>query len=117
MNNMIMILIAIAAILFSLIGYSFLNIYVLRKFKPNKWIVLASAIVMFVCPVVINATTKTQNLIVNLVFSVICFILFLWFFDLFQYGKNKKNVKQKEIKIKPKAKPNRAKQLNNEKKK
>ncbi|GKX66772.1 hypothetical protein [Inconstantimicrobium mannanitabidum] len=117
MNTVIMILIAIAAILFSLIGYSFLNIYVLRKFKPNKWIVLASAIIMFACPVVINAITKTQNLIVNLVFSIIFFILTLWFFDLYKYGQNKKNVKQKEIKIKPKAKPNRAKQSNNEKKK
>lgn len=112
MSTLIQILIFIAIALVALFGYSFLNIYVLRKFRPNKWIILAIAILMLVCPFIITIATGHTNIIVQLVFSIAFILLILWFIDLHQYGKNKKNIKQKEIQIKPKAKPNRAKKNN-----
>ncbi|SHF10913.1 hypothetical protein [Clostridium fallax] len=83
--------------------FNILKIFVFSKITINKWIVLAASIVAFIIPIVIGVNQR----IVTLIFSGIFVILFLWFLDLLQYGPKK----EKKIKIKPKAKPNRIKNM------
>lgn len=93
-----------------LVIYNLLKIYVFSKIKVNKWIVLTSAVIIFMVPIILPL-----NLPWNLwtyIPSGIFVILLLWFMDLSGFSgrsryenKNKKN----EIVMKPKAKPNRIK--------
>lgn len=99
-------------ILFALVVFAIFNllkIFVLNKITINKWFVLIAAIIAFVLPIVFNV----KGYITTSIFSAIFVILLLWFLDLMQYGTKKK---EKKIKIKPKAKPNRLKHMNKEKK-
>ncbi|RXI42069.1 hypothetical protein DP129_00210 [Clostridium tetani] len=91
----------------TIIIYNVLNIYVLSKYKPNKWIIFALAIAMLVGPKAIKP--GFYNTIPGLLVSIVFIILFLWFIDLFKNDKYEMKNKEKDIKIRPKAKPNRAK--------
>nr|WP_246582990.1 hypothetical protein [Clostridium simiarum] len=86
-----------------------LNVYLLKKIKVNKWIILALAILVFFLPIFFNNFNLNQYILVP-VQSILFVILLLWFFDLVSMGKVKK---EKQIKIKPKAKPNRVKNMSN----
>jgi hypothetical protein len=100
------------AIIF-LVVYTQLKVRVLVKFHPNKWSILATAVMIFFVPTFIAAyykynlnTTPWQYLQ-----SALFIIFFLWFMDL-QNGAMyripvRKNIKN-DVVIKPKAKPNRA---------
>lgn len=98
-----------------IIIYNVLKIYVLQKYKPNKWVIFALAIASLTGPSMIRPGFNAT--IWGLIPSAIFVILFLWFFDLFNEeryaGKSQKN----NIKIKPKAKPNRVKENENKDKK
>lgn len=97
----------------TIIIYNVLNIYVLSKYKPNKWIIFALAMAMLVGPQAIKP--GFYNTIPGLLISVVFIILFLWFIDLFKSDKYEMNKKEKDIKIRPKAKPNRIKHNNKDK--
>ena len=77
--------------------------FIFSKVKINKWIPLSIAIVLFIVQVLLGTTHKYFSYVVS-VFSV---SFFLWFMDIIQTGGPKK--KEKQIVIKPKAKPNRVK--------
>jgi len=77
--------------------------YVFTKVRINKWIPLAIAIVLFAAQIFLGA----MNRYVTIVISIFAVIFFLWFMDIMQTGGPKK--KEKQIEIKPKAKPNRVK--------
>lgn len=77
--------------------------YVFSKLHVNKWIPLVIAIVLFV----IQAFAGTINTYVSSGISILAVLFFLWFMDITQTGGPKK--KDKQIVIKPKAKPNRIK--------
>lgn len=77
--------------------------YVFGRVRINKWIPLAIAIVLFVVQIFFGAVNKY----LTIVLSIFAVIFFLWFMDIMQTGGPKK--KEKQIVIKPKAKPNRAK--------
>lgn len=91
--------------------YSVAKIYVLSKLKVSKWIVLGLAIFFFVfsaMPILNN------NEILTITKSGIFIFFFLWFFDLASGSMDKMNKASKgnkNIKIRPKAKPNRVKHL------
>lgn len=119
-------LIAFAVII--LIFYNVAKTLVLSKIKANKWIVLISAILVFILSSVIPVLLKLQlqGTIFQIIFAAIFIFLFLWYLDLAGFNKkyennnntyswNKKN-KKNDIVIKPKAKPNRVKNLNRDNK-
>ena len=84
--------------------------YIFSKVRINKWIPLAIAIVLFILQVIV----KSQNVLVNMIFPIVTVWFFMWFIDIQSTGGPKK--KEKKIEIRPKAKPNRAKHIQNEKK-
>lgn len=98
------------AIIF-IVVYGLLKKYVLVKFHPNKIIILLLAVISFLIPgaVAIVLKKNMNNSILQYISSGFFVIFFLWFLDLhngIMYGRGKN--KAKDIKIRPKAKPNRA---------
>jgi hypothetical protein len=89
-----------------LVIYNLLKIYVISKIHANKWVVLASAVIMFMIPIFLRL-----DLPWNLIPSAITVILLLWFMDLSGLTGKRYVAKSKkdEIVMKPKAKPNRVK--------
>ncbi len=81
--------------------YTILRVYVLHKLKVNRWIIFALAIIVFLVPSLLSL----QGLLWVSIQSGFFVLLFLWFVDLTKIQK----IKDKQIKIKPKAKPNRVK--------
>jgi general stress protein CsbA len=77
--------------------------YVFTKVRINKWIPLAIAIVLFAAQIFFGAMNRSFTIVI----SIFAVIFFLWFMDIMQTGGPKK--KEKQIVIKPKAKPNRVK--------
>ncbi|WP_291649062.1 hypothetical protein [Clostridium sp.] len=84
--------------------------YVFSKVRINKWIPLAIALVLFLAQFFI----KTNNMWINMGLTLVIVWFFLWFFDIQSTGGPKK--KEKKIEIRPKAKPNRVKHMQNQKK-
>lgn len=84
--------------------------YVFSKVRINKWIPLAIALVLFVPQVVY----RPSNPWLNMGLTLLTVWFFLWFFDIQNTGGPK--MKEKKIEIRPKAKPNRAKHIQNQKK-
>ncbi|GAA0764134.1 hypothetical protein SDC9_41436 [bioreactor metagenome] len=84
--------------------------YVFSKVRINKWIPLAIALVLFVA----QFFFKLSNMWLNMLLTLVIVWFFLWFFDIQNTGGPK--MKEKKIEIRPKAKPNRAKHIQNQKK-
>ena len=103
MNTFLSIGMMIVFAIIVLVIFNLLKIFVLSKLNINKWIVLTLAIISFI----ISLLGGTLNNYFTLIFSGIFLIFMMWFIDLLQYNSN--NKKEKKIKIKPKAKPNRIK--------
>jgi hypothetical protein len=91
--------------------------YVLKKFvfsrlKISKWIPLAIAIILLAAQFLL----KIQNGIQGVTITALTLLFFMWFLDINQGGGPVAVKKQKQIEIRPKAKPNRVKNLNKDKK-
>lgn len=108
--NILMILAIVATVT---IGFGVLNIYVLNKVKINKWIVLVIAILLLCVPAAVTMISGQVYLWVQIITSILVGICVLWFIELFRTDKYTKKHEEKKIVIKPKAKPNRAKQFKN----
>lgn len=98
------------AIVFIVI-YGLLKKYVLSKLHPNKIVILALAVISFLLPGIVAVVVKKNmnKSILQYISSGLFVIFFLWFLDLHNgvmYG-NGKNRRDKDIKIRPKPKPNR----------
>ena len=91
-------------LLFALtLGVSFLGRkYVFSKVRINKFIPLAIAIILLVIQMFL------PNIVITMTILTVTF--FMWFLEIQATGGPKK--KEKEIVIRPKAKPNRVKHLN-----
>ena len=96
-------------LLFALtLGVSFLGRkYVFSKVRINKFIPLAIAIILMFLP---NIVSWGSNIIVVITMTILTVTFFMWFLEIQATGGPKK--KEKEIVIRPKAKPNRVKHLN-----
>lgn len=104
-NNLLIIFVMSIAIF---IAYSVANVYFLSKLKVNKWIVLTASIVFLLIGLVLPAFS--DNVILNYVPTAIFVFLFLWYADL--SGISSIAVPKNTTKtsaIKPKAKPNKLK--------
>lgn len=85
--------------------------HVFSKVRINKWIPLGISVALFVLQVMF----KTNNPWITMAFSLVIVWFFMWFIDIQATGGPK--AKEKKIEIRPKAKPNRAKHLQNQNKK
>lgn len=90
--------------------FNLLKIFVLSKISINKWIVLGIAIVVFILPIAL----RIQTTIASTVSSGLFVILLLWFMEIHQGTAKKKQ--ENKVTIRPKAKPNRVKNMNKDKK-
>jgi hypothetical protein len=97
-----------------LVVYNLLRVHVLSKIKVSRWIVLTAGLVVFIVPIFISAVmrVKLNPTLLNYVQMPLFVFFFLWYMDLMGVGASR-NLKsnKNDIKIKPKAKPNRVKHL------
>ena len=84
-------------------GYLLCKEFIFGKVRISKWIPLSIAIILFIAQIFLGATNKY----ISSGLSIFAVLFFLWFMDIMQTGGPKK--KEKQIVIKPKAKPNRVK--------
>ncbi|MDZ5034670.1 hypothetical protein [Clostridium perfringens] len=84
--------------------------YVFSKVRINKWIPLAISLVLFALQFFIK--TANINMWLNILLTLVIVWFFLWFMDIQTTGGPKK--KEKKIEIRPKAKPNRVKHMQNQ---
>ena len=101
-------------LLFALtLGVSFLGRkYVFSKVRINKFIPLAIAIILLVVQMFLPSIVSWgSNIIVVVTMTILTVTFFMWFLEIQATGGPKK--KEKQIEIRPKAKPNRVKHLNN----
>lgn len=107
-----------------LVVYNFIKPYLLSKVKINKWIVLVIAFLALVLPnIIMSSAGINPNSSQFLVWipSGIFILFFLWFMDLSGFGGKRNNTtssfgkkgNKKDVVIKPKAKPNRVKNKDN----
>lgn len=103
MNIFITIITFILMLVIALAAYALCRKFIFSKVRINKWIPLTIAIILFI----IQIFAITLNQYVRSAISLLAVLFFLWFMDIMQGGGPKK--KEKQIVIKPKAKPNRVK--------
>ena len=77
--------------------------FIFAKVRIIKWIPLSIAIILFGAQIFLGSTNKY----LSAGLSIFAVLFFLWFMDIMQTGGPKK--KEKQIVMKPKAKPNRVK--------
>ena len=87
--------------------------YVFSKVRINKYIPLGIAIVLFILQIFMPAILGKNIVWVSFLLTILTVTFFLWFMDIVTTGGPKQ--KEKKIEIRPKAKPNRVKHLNNAK--
>ena len=99
-------------LLFALtLGVSFLGRkYVFSKVRINKFIPLAIAIILLVVQMFLPSIVSWGSNIIVVTITILTVTFFMWFLEIQATGGPKK--KEKEIVIRPKAKPNRVKHLN-----
>ena len=85
------------------VAYVLAKKYIFGKVRIIKWIPLSISIVLFAAQIFLGQTNKY----LSSGLSVFAVLFFLWFMDIMQTGGPKK--RDKQIIIKPKAKPNRVK--------
>lgn len=83
--------------------------FVYSKIKINKFIPLGISIALLA----VQFFYVKENVILNFILTLVILYFFLWFMDIQATGGPKN--REKEIVIKPKAKPNRVKNLNKDK--
>lgn len=83
--------------------------YVFSRVRVNKFIPLGIAIALFLIQLFLPKIMPESNIWVSMVFTIVTVTFFLWFLDIQTTGGPKK--KEKQIEIRPKAKPNRVKHL------
>ena len=83
--------------------------YVFSKVRINKFIPLGISIALFLIQLFLPKIMQEQNMWVSMVFTIVTVTFFLWFLEIQTTGGPKK--KEKQIEIRPKAKPNRVKHL------
>lgn len=102
MNILISILLFVAMFLALGVAIYLCDRFIFKKVRINKFIPLAIAVVGLICGFILNKVSVIPSVIVTFISA----IFLSWFLKLQQSGGVKV---QKNIKIKPKAKPNRVK--------
>ncbi len=104
LSSVAVIVVMLAVILGS---YGLCKKFIFYKVRINKYIPLAIAVVLFVIQLIGG---KKINPYLSYGITYFAVLFFLWFMEIVQSGGPKKM--EKQIKIKPKAKPNRVKNRN-----
>lgn len=95
-------------------GIMFLgNKFIFSKVRINKYILLGIAIATLILQMFMPVILGKNIFWVSFLLTIITLTFFIWFMNIQTTGGPKK--KEKKIEIRPKAKPNRVKHLNNAK--
>ncbi|MCI9070987.1 hypothetical protein [Clostridium sp.] len=95
-------------------GIMFLgNKFIFSKVRINKYIPLGIAIATLILQMFMPVILGKNIFWVSFLLTIITLTFFIWFMNIQTTGGPKK--KEKKIEIRPKAKPNRVKHLNNAK--
>lgn len=86
--------------------------YVFSKVRINKWIPLGISIVLFIVQLFLPRFIAEPNMALTMTLTIVTVTFFLWFMEIQTTGGPKK--KEKQIEIRPKAKPNRVKHIKNQ---
>ncbi|MCE5220629.1 MAG: hypothetical protein LLF98_04995 [Clostridium sp.] len=105
MSSLITIISFIVMFAIILVAYVLCKNFVFGKVRINKWILLSISIILFIAQILLSTTNKY----ISIGLSIFALLFLLWFMDSIQTGGTKK--KEKQIVIKPKAKPNRVKKI------
>ena len=92
------------------LSFTFGRKYIFSKVRVNKWIIFAISVALLLLQVIV----KPENPWITMLFAIFTIWFFMWFIDIQSTGGPKK--KEKKIEIRPKAKPNRAKHIQKQKK-
>ena len=112
MGNFLSTLLYFIVLLAIVFGIMFLGRkYVFSKVRINKYIPLGIAIVTFILQLFMPVMLGKDVFWVSFLLTILTVTFFLWFMDIQATGGPKK--KEKQIEIRPKAKPNRVKHLKN----
>lgn len=103
MDILFSILYFIAMVAIILGGFVLAKKYVYSRIKINKYIPLLISLVILATQIII----QNEGQVISSILTVIAVLFFGWFWDIYQTGGITKS--DKNIKIKPKAKPNRVK--------
>ena len=114
MGNFLVTLLYFLVLLVAVFGIMYFgNKYVFSKVRINKYIPLGIAIALFILQIFMPVILGKNIMWVTFILTILTITFFLWFMDIVTTGGPKK--KEKKIEIRPKAKPNRVKHLNNSK--
>lgn len=114
MGNFLGTLLYVLVLLVAVFGIMYFgNKYVFSKVRINKYIPLGIAIALFILQIFMPVILGKNIMWVTFILTILTMTFFLWFMDIVTTGGPKK--KEKKIEIRPKAKPNRVKHLNNSK--
>lgn len=114
MGNFLGTLLYVLVLLVAVFGIMYFgNKYVFSKVRINKYIPLGIAIALFILQIFMPVILGKNIMWVTFILTILTITFFLWFMDIVTTGGPKK--KEKKIEIRPKAKPNRVKHLNNSK--
>ena len=112
MGNFLSTLLYFIVLLAIVFGIMFLGRkYVFSKVRINKYIPLGISIVTLILQLFMPVMLGKDVFWVSFLLTILTVTFFLWFMDIQATGGPKK--KEKKIEIRPKAKPNRVKHLNN----
>ncbi|BCZ48314.1 hypothetical protein psyc5s11_43810 [Clostridium gelidum] len=90
------------------VAYVVAKKYIFVKVRITKWIPLSISIILFAAQIFADKIFPYEiTKYISYGLSIFAVLFFLWFMDIMQTGGPKK--KEKQIVIKPKAKPNRVK--------
>ncbi|SHI97112.1 hypothetical protein SAMN02745163_01138 [Clostridium cavendishii DSM 21758] len=89
--------------------FQLLNKHIFNRIRINKWILLAISLGLLVFQFVYKPTNYWERYAL----SAVIVIFFLWFLEIKQFGNPKQ---EQKVVIKSKAKPNRIKNINKNKK-
>lgn len=114
MGNFLGTLLYVLVLLVAVFGIMYFgNKYVFSKVRINKYIPLGIAIALFILQIFMPVILGKNIMWITFILTILTITFFLWFMDIVTTGGPKK--KEKKIEIRPKAKPNRVKHLNNSK--
>lgn len=103
----ILYLVALLAITFGILILG--RKYVFSKVKVNKYVPLGISIAVFILQIAMPSILGENNMWISTILSIVTVTFFIWFMEIMSTGGPKK--KEKQIEIRPKAKPNRVKHL------
>lgn len=110
-NMFLNVLLTVIYAIVVIFGFNLLNIYYLKKFDINKWVMLGAAVLTLALALFL--VIQDPDSLWHLIPLTLSLSAFMWFMDLRRRSRNKSRKTEKKIVNKPKPNPKRAKMIQN----